>query len=245
MKSIRATSRTITLARLRARRRQRSAGAALFIVAITLGLLAVMGVYGLTSTSQDVRAAGNIRQAMQTQHVAESGLVLTSQTFTPGVSGEIMRLMHAPPGVAQARASATECKTAKPYSIADPVLAANYRNAEACKVLEWQEMQRIAQNVNAWNAGQQPATLTGATNLRSFGEVSLWPIVRVELTNPDYWDVKANNSQNLPFTYAEVRVTVFVDMKPNRGDLPTSQADPKTISVAVGRGRLVVGPYFN
>ncbi|CAN5917725.1 hypothetical protein BH11MYX4_BH11MYX4_13540 [soil metagenome] len=48
----------------RARARRRNAGAVMFIVAVTLGLLAVMGVYGLSATSADIRSAGHMREAL-------------------------------------------------------------------------------------------------------------------------------------------------------------------------------------
>ncbi len=232
--------------RARARARKKSAGAALFVVAVTLGLLAAMGVYGLTTTAQDVRAAGFIRQATQAQHMAESGVVLTAETMSPGVSGEIIRLMHAPPqsagGPPQGRLGPNDCKTGKPWT-GD----VRFENAEACKVIEWEEMRRITQLITPWNAGIEPATIDPPNALpvkdRSFGNVDIWPLVRIELTNPDYWEQRNGTSQNVPFTYAEIRVTVFVDVKPKRADLATTRNE-ESLSVGAGRGRLVVGPYI-
>jgi hypothetical protein len=244
------TMRARKRARVRARARARSAGAALFVVAVTLGLLAAMGVYGLTTAAQDVRAAGHIRLATQTQHMAESGVILTAQTMTPGTGGEIVRLMHAPPGAGGSvgRATATDCKTAKPWT-GD----IRFETAEACKVLEWDEMRRIANANSPWFAGQEPAMLNSPVAAdRSFGEVrvgtitpatgGVWPAVRVELTNPDYWEARLGTSQNVPFTYAEIRATVLVDMKVNGGTLANS-VTTESLSVAAGRGRIVVGPY--
>jgi len=232
-----------SLLRARSRARRRSGGAALFVVAVTLGLLAAMGVYGMTTTAQDVRAAGHIRQATQAQHMAESAVVLTAETMTPGVSGEIVRLMHAPPvsagGPSQGRLTATDCKTARPWT-GD----VTRENAEACKVIEWDEMKRLSAAVTPWNGTQEPATINAALPKdRSFGDVEVWPIVRIELTNPDYWELRSGTSQNVPFTYAEIRATVFVDMKPNLGTLVASRNE-KSLAIGAGRGRLVVGPYI-
>jgi len=234
-----------TILRARARARKKSAGAALFVVAITLGLLAVMGVYGMTTTAMDVRSAGHIRQATQAQHMAESGVILTAETMTPGVSGEIIRLMHAKPvsagGPATGRNGPNDCKSGKPWT--NNVL---YENAEACKVIEWEEMRKIVQNVTAWNAGVEPATIDPSNGLppkdRSFGGVDVWPVVRIELTNPDYWEQRNGTSQNVPFTYAEIRATVYVDMKPKKADLALTRAE-ESLSVGAGRGRIIVGPY--
>ena len=72
----------VRAARARARARRRSAGAAMFIVAVTLGLLAAMGVYGLSATAYDIRAAGHGRAAAQVQHTAEHlGVMRRDGTF--------------------------------------------------------------------------------------------------------------------------------------------------------------------
>src|SRR4051812_10073630 len=78
----RMNARSVVLARARAR--HESAGAAMFIVAVTLGLLAAVGVYGLSATAMDVRAAGHMRESAQAQSAAEHALLLTAESFTPG-----------------------------------------------------------------------------------------------------------------------------------------------------------------
>ena len=63
----------------------------MFVVAVTLGLLAAMGVYGLSATAMDIRAAGHFRENAQAQSAAEHAIMLTAETFTPGTAGEIVR----------------------------------------------------------------------------------------------------------------------------------------------------------
>ena len=73
---------------------------------------------------------------------------------------------------------------------------------------------------------------------QSFGDVASYPHIRVELTNPIDWDAPAGNAvgQRAPI-FTQVRTTVFVEMRPADTTLPADTS-------AVGRGRLVVGPYL-
>jgi hypothetical protein len=75
------TPRSLVLARSRARLRSRSAGATMFIVTVTLSLLAVMGVYGLTATSNDVKSSGHVRQRSQAAHAAEYAGVYATEMW--------------------------------------------------------------------------------------------------------------------------------------------------------------------
>jgi hypothetical protein len=67
----------------RARRRRSQEGAVIFIVAMTLALLAGMGVYALTSTTSEVRTAGYQRQAAQAHYVTDLATVAAVDVFSP------------------------------------------------------------------------------------------------------------------------------------------------------------------
>jgi hypothetical protein len=211
----------------------------MFIVAVTLGLLAAMGVYGLSATAVDIRSAGHLREAAQAQSAAEHALMLTADTFTPGTTGEIVKAMQA--GQSGAPGSlvdiqATKCTTSNPYNASTN---AEFRAAQACLSWSVQEMERISRGVNAW-------TLDGTTNSTftpdSFGRVPTRPYVRVEITNPVDIPPPPGTGLNDRFTFTQVTVTTFVDMK-NAPDVATA-ATTASESVAQGRGRLTVGPYF-
>ena len=58
------TTRRLSALR-RARARRRNAGAVIFIVSMTLGVLAVMGAYALSATTRDLHAAGKVQHGMQ------------------------------------------------------------------------------------------------------------------------------------------------------------------------------------
>jgi hypothetical protein len=66
-------------AKRRATRRNRESGAVMFIIAITLTLLAAMGVYALNVSATEVKAAGYVRQQTQTHYLAEYGILAGAQ----------------------------------------------------------------------------------------------------------------------------------------------------------------------
>lgn len=224
----------------RARARRRSAGAALFIVAVTLGLLAAMGVYGLSATAYDVRAAGHGRQAAQGQHAAEGAIVMTSQVLDPRNAQVLVNRMRADVAsltIANADYQRT-CKTAKPYNASD---ATANRDAQACLVLTPDTMKALVPPPASWPTGgataPSGAIVTTPFSPESFGEVPTFPHIRVELTNPIDWDAPAGNAVGTRSPiFTQVRATVFVEMRADK--------DKPADTVAVGRGRLVVGPYM-
>ncbi len=241
-----ASHRALLLARSRARTRRDSAGAAMFIVAVTLALLAAMGIYGLSATAVDVRSAGHLRQSAQAQAAAEHALMLTADSFTPGTSGEIIRAMQSGRTSLGVDIQATRCKTSNPFNIATN---AEYRAAQACLSWSMSEMARISDRVNRWRDGASGSYFDpGSANTfstfspQSFGDVPQRPFVRVEITNPVDVPPPPGTGLNDRFTFTQVTVTTFVDMKtaPDQTTAATLPAE----SMAQGRGRMTVGPYF-
>jgi hypothetical protein len=231
---------SLAYARKRARARKRSSGAAMFIVAVTLGLLAAMGVYGLSATAYDVRAAGHAREATQAQHAAEEGVIMTAETLQPGTAGEIVRAMQADKASALRKSA---CKTAKPLS-SDATQAAEARAAEACFILSPKEMEKLSPIKSpAW---EPPFRAKTSSTPGAFGEVDLYPFVRVELTNPIDWATPAGYGVGAPNApspiFTQVRATVFVELKPGTDATDALEKHPAEL-VATGRGRLIVGPY--
>lgn len=220
---MRAPSPLLLVRRFRRRRGER--GAALFVVAVTLALLAAMGVYGLTATSLDVRAAGHSREAMSGQNVAVHGFMLTAETFSPGAAQGIVNAMYA--GTSGPLKQSTNCRTAKPYTglreFCDP---------EACVSMTPTELQNIAKSINTTVIPGLPFQAD------SFGPGYPYkPEVRIEVTSPvmmpappGFQGPDANN----PKMFVEATVTVFSEMKV----APTAAPEINVI----GRGRLVVGP---
>lgn len=230
----------------RARRRRQSRGAALFIVAVTLGLLAAMGVYGLSATAYDVRAAGHAREAIQMQHAAEQAVMMSAEALSAGSAGTIVRAMQADPTM-DARMNKV-CKTAKPPSAAGSYEQAAYRIAEACLIVTPNELSRLHPLTAARSADPNPLQghwVTPAFNKESFG--ALHPFVQIELTNPIDWETPPGFATSAPYgrapIFTQIRATVFVQLKPG-ADLADARANHPAQTVATGRGRLVVGPYI-
>ena len=189
----------------------------MFIVAVTLALLAAMGVYGLSATAVDVRAAGHLRQAAQAQAAAEHALMLTADSFTPGTSAEIVRAMQSGRTTAGTDIQATNCRTANPFN---PATNAEYRAAQACLSWSMFEMARISERVNKWNDGATNSPFdptmkdTFSTfSPQSFGDTPQKPYIRVEVTNPVDVPPPPGTGLNDRFTFTQVTVTTYVDKK--------------------------------
>jgi hypothetical protein len=69
----------LSLAKTRAHRRRRDAGAAMFIVAMTLAVLASVGIYALAAASNEVKTSGNARQSTQTHYLSQYGIMVASE----------------------------------------------------------------------------------------------------------------------------------------------------------------------
>jgi hypothetical protein len=213
--------RSPSLAVRRAHRRRKEAGAAMFVVAVTLALLAAMGVYGLSATALDVRSAGHNREAMAGQNVAQHAMLLTAETLSPSKAQGIINGMYGP----------------------------NATN-EACTRLTPQRLQLLATGTVSTTAdcSAHPNQIGYGTGqgyqfqCDSFGKdpagnpLPLIPNVQVEITNPVAVSMpgfQASDMNNQQKQFAALTVTVFTEMKePN---------EPPRMAV-LGRSRIIVGP---
>jgi hypothetical protein len=75
----------LDLAKRRASRRRHDGGAIMFIVAMTIAVLATVGMYALAAASTEVRMSGNERQNTQTHYLAEFGIIGTAQMLSSGL----------------------------------------------------------------------------------------------------------------------------------------------------------------
>ncbi|HZU83026.1 MAG TPA: pilus assembly PilX N-terminal domain-containing protein [Polyangiaceae bacterium] len=74
---------TLAIAKRSARARRRQGGAAMFVVAMTLAVLASVGIYALAAAALEVRTSGNERQNTQTHYLSEYGIIGVSYELTP------------------------------------------------------------------------------------------------------------------------------------------------------------------
>jgi len=83
------------LAKSRASRRARGGGAVMFIVAMTLVVLASVGVYALAAASVEMRTSGNERQNTQTHYLAEYGVLATASAMNTSKADNTISRMQA------------------------------------------------------------------------------------------------------------------------------------------------------
>jgi hypothetical protein len=77
-------------ARRRSAKRARSGGAVMFIVAMTIALIAAMGVYALNIAATEVKTAGYLRQNVQTHYLSEYGVLTAAERFAGGGAYDIV-----------------------------------------------------------------------------------------------------------------------------------------------------------
>ncbi len=208
-------SRALRRSVSRARARRDSGGAVMFIVVVTLGLLAAMGVYGLSAAQADVRAAGHMREALQAQKAGEHALTMAAETLNPENAGPLVATMSSAGRTAN-------CKTAAALGAGvTPVPP-----AAACLRLTETGMRNAAGTVSPWAA--VPAFASD-----SFGAVTSVPNVSVELSDP--FDVQRPGF-DASMRFTQITATVFVDVR-STVDLGTPAQ-----AIVTGRGRLTVGP---
>ncbi len=87
----------VGLAKARARRREREGGAVIFVVAMTLAVLAALGAYALNSASIEIKTAGYERQNTQTHYLSEYGVLAAMQDISPDRGQVYLDLMTTNP----------------------------------------------------------------------------------------------------------------------------------------------------
>jgi len=76
------SSLALAASKARARRRAAGAGAVMFIVAMTLAVIAAMGMYALNVAATEVKTAGYVRQEMQVHYLSEFAVLGAAQAVS-------------------------------------------------------------------------------------------------------------------------------------------------------------------
>lgn len=84
----------LDLAKRRASRRRHEGGAIMFIVAMTIAVLASVGIYAMAAASTEVRMSGNERQNTQTHYLAEFGVIGTAQLLSSGLADSYVQRLR-------------------------------------------------------------------------------------------------------------------------------------------------------
>ncbi len=160
-------SQALLLAKENARRRSREGGAVIFIVAMTLAVLASLGLYALQSASAEVKTSGYSRQNAQSHYLSEYG-TLTGVNAMSGTTGQLYLSMMRNPTQMD-----TSCLSLQGV---DMTSASNL--TKACRRMGAAELS------SAWQSSV-PAIVAAQPNVAgSLGPYALTGDFYVEITDP-------------------------------------------------------------
>jgi hypothetical protein len=221
-------TRALAIAKTRARSRRRQAGAAMFIVAMTLAVLASVGIYALAAAASEVKTSGYERQNTQTHYLAEYGVIGAAHELTSTRAQFYIGMMLAQPDI---------CPLSLPL-----VPSTEDIMTRACRRLGRLEIG------GAWKA---PSTIpyTGAAPFAtgvdpgSLGPIPMNGDFFVELTEPTQANAPARYGLDLHFCFIQLTATSTGITRP----FLAAAANPATAGFAgegteVQRARLVAGP---
>lgn len=214
------------LARARASRRRGEGGAAMFIVAMTMTVLASVGIYALAAASNEVRTSGNERQNTQTHYLAEYGVLGITHEIITSKAQFYLGLMLASPD--------SPCMSLPGVpSTASPVARACRRLGSAELGAPWTNTTVTVPygSTNAYQSGVTPG---------SFGPVPMNGDFFVELTEPTQAQAPPRYSTDLHFCFIEITATASGITQPIIVGQPTGTYANEGIEVQ--RARIIAGP---
>jgi hypothetical protein len=220
-----------SLAKRRSSRRRREAGAAMFIVSMTLAVLASVGVFALASAAVEVKTSGNERQATQTHYLAEYGMVAAAHEVSGLKAQGYLGLMLGHPD--------TTCMSLPlPSTTTDPL-------TRACLRIESTELPGLAGA--SWVSGALVTTPYASTTPFSTtvapGSLGPTPTAGgffVELTNPTQTNAPPRYSTDLSLCFVQFTLTAAGLTQPLFGSSKTVVYENEGIETQ--RARIVAGP---
>jgi Tfp pilus assembly protein PilX len=219
-------------AKRRASSRASSGGAVMFVVAMTITVLAALGAWALQSASLEVRMAGYERQNTQTHYISEYGVLAAMQTLNATYAPAIL-----PVAVTGVNGTRAQCLSAPTQNNASASCM-----AKAC--FRWSTSQGT---MNIFNPSYvnpatsapyaiDPSAVTGTTP-GSFGLTSMQGDFAVEMTEPAQGPAQAGTS-GMYFYW----VTLTSYGKTQQTTSPNSTALYDSEGDEVLRTRVLAGP---
>lgn len=227
---------TSSILKHRSSKRASQAGAVMFILAMTLAVLASLGLYALKAASTEVKTSGYARHAAQTQYLAEYGIVASTSTM----SGTIGQMQFGASISANTRD--TVCQSLQGIDL----INANFRSL-ACRRVPSTEVQNMLWNGSAITPVDpyKPGTATG-----SLGPFPIAGDYFVEMTDPACaYQAPGYSGGNFWFTYTTL--TAFGRAEPDQAALATMGINTTPLAVLsdqnlqVSRAHIVAGPFGN
>ncbi len=224
------------LAKRRAALRQRDEGAVMFIVAMTIAVLASVGVYALAAAATEVRTSGNERQNTQTHYLAEYGVLGAAREMSGARALFTVKLMKS------TTYQDTNCVSLQGVPSTAPASAkACVRMGAAELGASWKVPQVVAQY--GGNNSTQPYTANIPPG--TFGLTPMNGDFFVELTEPMQLSAPARYSTSANACFAQITVTSVGFTQPVfPGVLNTTTAQYGGEGVETQRARLVAGPLI-
>jgi len=226
----------LALAKRRAALRHRDEGAVMFVVAMTIAVLASVGVYALAAAATEVRTSGNERQNTQTHYLAEYGVIGAAHEMAGARALFTVKLMTS------TTYQDTNCVSLQGVPTTAPA------SARACVRMGAEElgsawtMPKVVTKYGGSNASQPytPTVLPG-----TFGSTPMEGDFFVELTEPMKLSAPARYSTNSNACFAQITATSIGFTQPVfPGVLNTTTATFGGEGVETQRARLVAGPLI-
>ncbi len=219
-------------AKHRARARRRARGAVLFIVSMTLAVLASLGLYALSAASVEVKTSGYGRQNAQTHYLSEYGVAAAANDMNGTNAPLYLSLMKDP------TKRDTNCVS---------LLGVQNTAAElskACRRMGAAEMASVWGTNSYGNKVKAVEKYDGTTVAGSLGPYALAGDFFVEITDPAQAAPVAGNGTNMPMCYVQYTVTSVGVTQP---DTNLIQSLPPTAffgseGLETSRGRITAGP---
>lgn len=225
----------LVLAKRRARARRRQSGAAMFIVAMTMAVLASVGIYALAAAANEVRTSGNERQSTQTHYLAEYGIIGAAHEISESVATFGIQSMF------NDKLRETACVALPGVPSTAPDMT------RACRRLGSLELKVLNAPASSWTANVTE-TYTGSTPLLStvdpgsFGPVPMSGDFFVELTDPSDANPPAGYAMNLNMCFKQITVTSGGITRPDFPGIAAPTAGFAGEGIEFQRARFVVGP---
>jgi hypothetical protein len=221
----------LALAKRRAALRRREEGAVMFIVAMTLAVLASVGVYALAAAATEVRTSGNERQNTQTHYLAQYGVLGAAREMAGATALFTVNRMRNP------LTRDSNCVSLQGVPAGAPPLTL------ACTRMGSQELGAywIPPIVSTY-AGTQPYAPMIPPG--SFGSVPMNGDFFVELTEPMQLSDPARYSTNAGACFAQITATSIGFTQPVSAGAPNPTALFGGEGVETQRARLVAGPLI-
>ena len=213
-------------AKARAAKRAREGGGVIFIVAMTLAVLAALGAFALQASSMEIKTAGYERQSSQTHYLSEYGVLAAMQNLTPKTAQLYVGLMSNQPDTGCTSLPGLSYVTANKYS-------------KACRRMGSAEM------AIPWNlpTGTTPVTAWGGS-VTAPGSLGIIPVTGdfyMEMTEPTIGPMLVGNDTANGLCPVEFTVSSYGLTRPsNTGSNTTALYAGQGLEVA--RARIVGGP---